>query len=150
MKVLKRVREYYKNNKKKKQEYYEKNKVRILEVVKQYRRTGAYRNTLIKYRRSPKGMFADREVHNRRRMQKSKGKLTNQQWDEILREYNFRCAYCGLKGNMTIDHIIPISKGGQHSIDNIVPACLECNSRKGSRLGWEPKIFKVAIGERND
>ena len=149
-KVLKRVKKYYEDNKKKKQEYYERNKVRILEVAKQYRITDAYRETIKKYKHSPKGMFADRDVHNRRRIQKNKGKLTNQEWDEILRKHNFRCAYCGLKGNMTIDHVIPISKGGQHLVNNIVPACVECNSRKGARSGWIPNIFKIAIGERND
>ena len=50
-----------------------------------------------------------------------------------------RCQYCGDKGS-TIDHVTPRSRGGAHSWDNVVLACLPCNSRKGDRLltelGW--------------
>ena len=153
-KELRRVKKYQKENKEKilegKRGYYKGNVVRILEVAKKYRVTEAYRKTHEKYRHSPKGMFTDRELHNRRRIVKNKGSLTQQQWDEILRKYNFRCAYCGIKGNMTIDHIIPISKNGKHVVENIAPACVKCNSRKGARTGWFPKVFKIAIGEENE
>lgn len=50
-----------------------------------------------------------------------------------------RCAYCGDRGS-TVDHVIPRSRGGTHAWDNVVLACLPCNSRKGDRLlaelGW--------------
>ncbi len=50
-----------------------------------------------------------------------------------------RCQYCGDKGS-TIDHVVPRSRGGAHAWDNVVLACLPCNSRKGDRLlaelGW--------------
>ena len=149
--VLRRVKKYQEKNKEeildKKREYYKKNTIRILGMVKGYRKTYSCKVAERKYRQSPKGLFADREKHHRRRIVGNKGKLTNQEWDEILRGHNFRCAYCGVKGNMTIDHVIPISKGGQHIAGNIVPACTECNSRKGARLGWKPQIFKKTSGE---
>lgn len=40
------------------------------------------------------------------------------------------CAYCGAAGDMQIEHVVPISKGGTHAIGNIVPACEDCNSNK--------------------
>lgn len=40
------------------------------------------------------------------------------------------CAYCGAAGDMQIEHVIPISKGGTHAIGNIVPACKPCNDSK--------------------
>lgn len=40
------------------------------------------------------------------------------------------CAYCGGAGDMEIEHIKPISKGGLHDIGNIVPACSRCNTSK--------------------
>lgn len=50
-----------------------------------------------------------------------------------------RCAYCSERGS-TIDHVVPRSRGGAHRWDNVVLACLPCNSRKGDRLlrelGW--------------
>lgn len=43
-----------------------------------------------------------------------------------------RCFYCGLKGNLTVDHIIPKSKGGTSSLNNLLPACRKCNRQKSS------------------
>ncbi len=60
--------------------------------------------------------------------------LTKEQWQTILVAYNHKCAYCGKKlKRLTMDHVIPISKGGAHSCDNVVPACRHCNSSKGAR-----------------
>jgi 5-methylcytosine-specific restriction endonuclease McrA len=52
---------------------------------------------------------------------------------EILKRDRDRCQYCGSKKQLTIDHIIPRSKGGQHTWDNVVIACANCNSRKGDK-----------------
>jgi 5-methylcytosine-specific restriction endonuclease McrA len=48
---------------------------------------------------------------------------------------NHTCQYCGKKsGNMTIDHIIPKSRGGKETWDNMVVCCARCNNRKGDRF----------------
>ena len=45
------------------------------------------------------------------------------------------CQYCGQeRGNLTVDHVIPRSKGGGSGWDNIVACCAPCNRRKGDRL----------------
>ncbi len=45
------------------------------------------------------------------------------------------CQYCGReRGNLTVDHVIPRSKGGGSGWDNIVTCCAPCNRRKGDRL----------------
>jgi 5-methylcytosine-specific restriction endonuclease McrA len=44
------------------------------------------------------------------------------------------CQYCGARSNLTVDHVIPRSKGGPSSWDNIVASCAPCNRRKGDRL----------------
>jgi 5-methylcytosine-specific restriction endonuclease McrA len=46
---------------------------------------------------------------------------------------NQNCFYCGSKDSLTIDHVIPIARGGRHSIGNIVIACKPCNSQKNKR-----------------
>ncbi len=46
----------------------------------------------------------------------------------------FRCQYCGSKGDLTFDHVLPRSKGGVTSWENVVAACAPCNLRKGNRL----------------
>lgn len=59
--------------------------------------------------------------------------LTAEEWDAIMKRYKHRCVYCGEKKPLTMDHIIPLSKGGQHTKENIVPACRSCNSAKADR-----------------
>jgi 5-methylcytosine-specific restriction endonuclease McrA len=44
------------------------------------------------------------------------------------------CQYCGASSNLTVDHVIPRSKGGSSSWENIVASCAPCNRRKGDRL----------------
>jgi 5-methylcytosine-specific restriction endonuclease McrA len=52
---------------------------------------------------------------------------------EVLRRDKHACQYCGSTKKLTLDHVIPRSKGGKHSWDNVVIACEPCNSRKGDR-----------------
>lgn len=64
--------------------------------------------------------------------------LTLAQWHDVLALYNGHCAYCGKKTErLTLDHVRPLSKGGKHSKDNVVPACFHCNSSKGAHTPEE-------------
>ena len=45
----------------------------------------------------------------------------------------FRCQYCGSKGELTFDHVVPRAQGGITSWENVVAACGRCNLRKGSK-----------------
>jgi len=54
----------------------------------------------------------------------------------------FCCAYCGCEGGkLTIDHIVPKSRGGFTSFENCVSACRSCNTRKGSRTPNEARMY---------
>ena len=44
------------------------------------------------------------------------------------------CTYCGATENITVDHVVPLSRGGQHEIENLAAACYPCNSSKCDRL----------------
>jgi 5-methylcytosine-specific restriction endonuclease McrA len=55
----------------------------------------------------------------------------------ILARDGFRCQYCGSGRHLTIDHIVPRSRGGLTSWDNVVTSCAPCNVRKGSCLPAE-------------
>ena len=52
----------------------------------------------------------------------------------------FKCAYCGSESDLTFDHVIPRSRGGRTSWDNIVAACSPCNLRKGGRMPREAQM----------
>lgn len=60
---------------------------------------------------------------------------------EIFRRDNFTCQYCGARSTrLTIDHLIPRHRGGEHSWDNLVAACPACNLRKGGRTAQEARM----------
>jgi len=53
----------------------------------------------------------------------------------------FTCQYCGTdvqKTDVTMDHVMPSSKGGKTEWTNIVASCRSCNTKKGNELGWKP------------
>lgn len=58
----------------------------------------------------------------------------------VLRRDGHQCAYCG-KAASTVDHVLPKSRGGADSWENMVACCLRCNNAKGDRtlnqLGWQ-------------
>lgn len=47
------------------------------------------------------------------------------------------CFYCGCSGKMTVDHDVPLSRGGSDFIDNILPSCKSCNSSKSAKTAQE-------------
>ena len=55
----------------------------------------------------------------------------------IIFRDDFECQYCGKSGtvkDLTIDHVIPVSRGGKNTWENVVAACGPCNSKKGNKL----------------
>jgi 5-methylcytosine-specific restriction endonuclease McrA len=53
---------------------------------------------------------------------------------EVFRRDGYVCQYCGQPtSHPTLDHVIPRHRGGQHTWENLVTACMRCNHRKGGR-----------------
>lgn len=81
----------------------------------------------------------------------AQGFHTLDQWINLKREYGDRCAYCGKIGEMTRDHIVPLSKGGSNDIKNLIPACRSCNSSKKDKTleVWrtEKRMEGVHVGD---
>jgi 5-methylcytosine-specific restriction endonuclease McrA len=60
---------------------------------------------------------------------------THRLWDERLKEHDGTCVHCGERaGKLTLDHFIPLTKGGAHVLLNFVPSCKSCNSAKGATV----------------
>ena len=84
-----------------------------------------------------------RAVHKRNALkQQLPSTLTVEQWDEIKIRFESKCAYCGKEEPLTQDHFMPLSKGGEYSHNNIIPACKSCNSSKHDKgfFDWYPKF----------
>lgn len=62
----------------------------------------------------------------------------------IYERDGYKCLYCGSSSNLSVDHVIPKSRGGEDSWTNLVTACLSCNSKKGNKTPEEAgMILKV-------
>jgi len=63
------------------------------------------------------------------------GIITADEWLDVLEFFDNRCAYCFVQSlNLTQDHVIPLSRGGENVVGNVVPACNSCNTRKRNHL----------------
>ena len=113
-----------------KKRYYEANKEKVAERHKQYYE-------------SPQGQAVAFNIQQRRRAkEKQQGTgITKDQWLEMMKFFDFRCAYSGERlSNKTrsIDHIVPLNSGGDNMIWNCVPMTRSLNSSKQDKdmLEW--------------
>ena len=90
-----------------------------------------------RYAQTESGKFSKHktEIKRKRQLTASDCTLTRAQWIEIKEKYNHKCAYCHRQmTRLEMDHVIPLSLGGMHTAENVVPACRTCNASKGNRL----------------
>lgn len=80
------------------------------------------------------------QLHNQKRRARLAGvenTLTENEWKEIVAEYDYHCYICNHDGSedgdITLDHVIPLAKEGPHTKENVLPACSSCNSSKGDK-----------------
>ena len=82
------------------------------------------------------GFYNDQEVWNAI-CRVERGKVSNKMRFSIYERDGYRCCKCHRKTNdLEIDHIIPISKGGKSTYDNLQTLCHRCNVEKGSDLDY--------------
>jgi len=77
--------------------------------------------------------------------------ISTAEWKDIMELCDWRCIYCGVpltKINRSVDHILPLSKGGQHNKRNLVPVCRLCNSSKNDKFLYDWPFFKLLPPKR--
>jgi len=80
--------------------------------------------------------------------QKAKALRKTRWWQKRIS--SGRCYYCGKRfrpEELTMDHVVPLVRGGRSIKNNLVPACKECNRRKRYRLGFE---FELEEGYKKE
>ena len=73
---------------------------------------------------------------SRKRMLRMKraGPFPKKEWEEKLKKHNYRCVFCGTRKKITIDHKVPLCKGGTNKIENLQPLCMRCNQIKNTQI----------------
>lgn len=116
-----RMRQYYLGHRSERtrhmRQYYQEHREETLEHVRQY--SQGHPEVRLAARHKRRALLAD-----------SNGNFTAEEFRLLCETYGNRCLYCQEELPLTPDHMVPISRGGSNSIENIVPSCRSCNQRK--------------------
>ena len=145
--IIEHAKQYYQDNKEHiiehAKQYHQDNKEYIAECERQYRQDNKEHIAEHAKQYSHEHLEEGRIRSQKRRALKSGllHTLTTKQWKNIKTHFNNKCAYCNRELPLTQEHFIPLSKNGEYTVNNIIPACGSCNSSKGAKLlnNWYPK-----------
>lgn len=124
---------------------YEKNGQKMRNQMAELRKIDYERRIAIERASRKKRKEAQRPLKNARQQIRNR-LIAKNNYDlkpkEILKLYNSNCYNCETNEALSIDHIIPLSRGGNHSIGNLMTLCRKCNSSKGNKLltEWQKTI----------
>ena len=132
-------------------EFYKKKKDRILNTNRVYREKNHERRLEIERTSRAKNKEKHRPAKNARQSIRNRTLAQTPYLilDKELRKiYDSPCFMCGCKENQSLDHIVPISRGGSHSVGNIMTLCLQCNMSKHARTitEWKHSLSMLGVG----
>lgn len=126
-----KVRKYYKDNcktiLKQKQKYHIKNRNRININSKQWRK-----------------LYPEKTAANNMKL-RTRDPIDPELIKLIFKLYDYECMYCCSKKQLSLEHILPVSRGGDNSFENLGVACKSCNSSKGHKTIVEFKDWLAMI-----
>lgn len=124
------------------QEYLDRNSKRIAERAKHYREMNKELVLARQQSWRQRNPEAFKQYNNLRRARKLANKTHKITKKEIAKLLARPCVYCGAKSEH-IDHILPLSRGGSHSIGNLVGACAQCNLSKSDKTVMEWRASRL-------
>lgn len=120
--VCARTKKYYFDNLEKYSEWQRQWNAKHPEKIKEYN---------AKYPKMyPEKYTAKAELRHARKMSAPGDGVTEEQWHYVLELYGRQCLKCRETERITMDHVVPLSRGGAHDVSNIQPLCMSCNCRK--------------------
>ena len=114
-------------NKEKRNAYDRRWRAENKDKVLAYRKTEVYKAARVRVSHSRRSRVSER--------------IDRASWENRLDYYGGKCVYCNTENDITIEHRIPISRGGTNLPANLVPACKSCNCKKGTKTETEFKLF---------
>ncbi len=67
--------------------------------------------------------------------------------NRVYRRDGHACVYCGATEDLSLDHVVPRSKGGSDGEDNLVTCCRSCNSKKGAKRLQQSEVWRISQSE---
>jgi len=145
-------REFYEANREERKAYHRQYRQDHLEHMRilgrKYRRENGkyFRDYMRQWSRANPDKIRTRDYARRSRKKGNGGSFTVAEWEQLKKLYNYTCLRCKKQEpeiKLTIDHIVPLSKGGCHSIENVQPLCQSCNSAKWNKtVDYRPEWNK--------
>lgn len=160
--IAKKAQEYRDNHKEEKKQYRLEHKEEIAKYNKKYRIE--HKEYFVQWKKAHSAEYWQRykdrhreqksnwwknnkeksKIYSQKRRAKAKkleSTLTCEQWETIKNCFNNKCAYCGKELPLAQEHFIPVTKAGNYTLNNIIPACKSCNSSKSNKdfFEWYPK-----------
>jgi 5-methylcytosine-specific restriction endonuclease McrA len=135
--------------------YYEKNRDKLLESMAEWRKANFEKKAEAdrawalankdKVKVNAKNYYLRHPAKNSQNRQLRRARLRNARIykvreKDLLKILRSPCVYCGSKGEQ-VDHIIPLSRGGSHSIGNLTSSCARCNLTKNNKFVAEWKLY---------
>ena len=129
---------------------YEKNKDSILKANSEYRQENYERR--IEIERASRERNKDKNRPSKNARQSVRNRLVSGSkyviiYKDLKRIYSQPCFNCGSMNNQSLDHRIPLSRGGEHKIGNMLTLCQPCNASKHSKTIMEWKLSKIKKGD---
>jgi len=141
--LIEKQSDYYQNHRDQTRQYLQKYYLKAIDFHREQRRQHYLANreqyaTLVSaYKRAhPESVQMWNAVRTARKRCVG-GDLTPSQWMEVKSLYDHSCLCCGRKEpdvKLSVDHVIPVCKGGKGDASNIQPLCMPCNLRKGTKI----------------
>ncbi len=143
-KILEQKRQHYRDNRDRllaqHHEWYLSNREREIQKKRQFytdNRDVCLRIKHESYVRTKPQVYLRRHVEKQRRrsvLAQCYGSYTVSEWTQLLDYFGHQCLACRSMIRLSADHVIPLSRGGSNSIDNIQPLCVRCNASKGKKI----------------
>ena len=123
------LRDYYKI-------YYKENREKVNLKNRMYYKNNAerlkkYQKDFVRKNRQRYRNYNQNYYHKTRSLIST---FSPQSWQQCLTYFNHQCAYCGSTESLEQEHVIPVSRGGHYTPDNIIPACRSCNASKNNKI----------------
>lgn len=125
-------------------EYYKKHRIEKIRKSVEWGRNNKEKRKIAKdkwkAKNKEKTNFLGRMYNWRKKNAEGRITLEQSRW---LYSRHTLCLYCNKNKPNTIDHVVPLSKGGTNNLDNLLAVCVNCNSRKGDKflVEWNPMLY---------